>query len=62
MGQVPFTGSAHCGFTVATLESMVQQSCPPVQHSVPQQNSGAVHAVPDGSMHAGSGPQVPLSQ
>jgi len=62
MGQVPFTGSAHCGLVMATLESTLQQSCPPVQQKVPQQVVPALHVPPPGCMHAGMGPQLPLLQ
>jgi hypothetical protein len=63
MGQVPFTGSAHCGFIMATLDSMVQQSWPAPQHCAPQQNAPiTLHSAPGGFVHAGSGAHVPLSQ
>lgn len=57
------TGATHCGFVMAMFESTLQQICPPVQQKVPQQKSPApLHVCPLGSMHAGSEPQVPLSQ
>jgi hypothetical protein len=63
IGQVPFTGATHCGFFMATLESTKQQSCPPVQHVVPQQKVPmALHSWGGISMHTGIGSHVPLLQ
>jgi hypothetical protein len=42
---------------------MMQQSWPCAQQWSPQQKAPiALHSMPGLSMHAGSGPQVPLSQ
>jgi hypothetical protein len=44
---VAFTGSAHCGLVIGTLELTVQQSWPCLQQNVPQQNvPRALHAMP----------------
>jgi hypothetical protein len=60
---VPFTGLAHCGLVIGRFDSTLQHSWPALQQNVPQQNAPLpLHVWPEGSMHAGIGAHVPLSQ
>jgi hypothetical protein len=63
LGQVPFSGVAHCGFVMGRLESTLQHICAEEQQKVPQQCAPAMlHSTPSGSMHAGGAEHVPLLQ